>query len=113
LALNEDPPVLSCRPSANLLFQSVASVFGPASLAVVMTGMGQDGTDGAALIRKAGGTVFAQDEASSVVWGMPGSVVKAGLHHRVVSVGRLAEAIQGAVLQGRARGTSGEAAHGD
>jgi two-component system chemotaxis response regulator CheB len=103
LALNEDPPVLSCRPSANLLFQSAAAAYGPAVLGVVMTGMGQDGADGAAAIRKAGGMVFVQDEASSVVWGMPGAVVKAGLHNRIIPLGSLAEVIHGAVLQSRAK----------
>jgi two-component system chemotaxis response regulator CheB len=68
LALNEEPPLLSCRPSANLLFQSAAAAYGSSVLGVVMTGMGQDGADGAAAIRKAGGMVFVQDEASSVVW---------------------------------------------
>lgn len=111
LNMNEDPPVLSCRPSANLLFQSAAAAYGASVLGVVMTGMGQDGTDGAAAIRKAGGMVFVQDEASSVVWGMPGAVVKAGLHNRVVPLGSLAEVIHGAVLQSRARGR--EASHGD
>jgi two-component system, chemotaxis family, protein-glutamate methylesterase/glutaminase len=103
LALNEDPPVLSCRPSANLLFQSAAAAYGASVLGVVMTGMGQDGLDGAAAIRKAGGMIFVQDEASSVVWGMPGAVVKAGLHSRIIPLGCLAEVVHGAVLQSRAR----------
>jgi two-component system chemotaxis response regulator CheB len=111
LALHDDPPVLSCRPSANLLFQSIAAVYGAAALGVVMTGMGQDGADGAAAIRRAGGQIFAQDEASSVVWGMPGAVVKAGLHNRMIPLGHLAEAMQGAALHGRARGR--EAPGGD
>jgi two-component system chemotaxis response regulator CheB len=109
LSLNDDPPVLSCRPSADLMFQSVAAAYGASVLGVVMTGMGQDGAEGAAAIRKAGGLIFVQDEASSVVWGMPGAVVKAGLHDRVVPLGSLGEAIHGAVLRSRAHGrdTSG------
>jgi two-component system chemotaxis response regulator CheB len=107
MALNEEPPVLSCRPSANLLFQSAAAAYGASVLGVVMTGMGQDGADGAASIRKAGGMIFVQDEASSVVWGMPGAVVKAGLHNRIIPLGSLAEVIHGAVLQSRARNREG------
>jgi len=103
LNLNDGPTVLSCRPSANILFQSAAAAYGASVLGVVMTGMGQDGADGAAAIRKAGGMIFVQDEASSVVWGMPGAVVKAGLHNRLVPLGSLAEVIHGAVLQSRAR----------
>jgi two-component system chemotaxis response regulator CheB len=111
LALHDDPPVLSCRPSADLLFQSAAAAYGPSVLGVVMTGMGQDGAAGAAAIRRAGGMVFVQDEASSVVWGMPGAVVRAGHHNRVVPLEGLAEAIHGAVLQSRARNR--EACGGD
>ena len=102
LSLNDGPSVLSCRPSANILFQSAAAAYGASVLGVVMTGMGQDGTEGAAAIRKAGGMIFVQDEASSVVWGMPGAVVKAGLHNRLSPLGSLAEVIHGAVLQSRA-----------
>ncbi|MBW8888885.1 MAG: chemotaxis response regulator protein-glutamate methylesterase [Fibrobacteres bacterium] len=111
LALHDDPPVLSCRPSANLLFQSAAAAYGASVLGVVMTGMGQDGADGAAAIRKAGGMIFVQDEASSVVWGMPGAVVKAGLQHRVIPLKSLAGVIHGAVLQ--SRGRNREASGGD
>ncbi len=112
LVIDEEPPVLSCRPSANLLFESVAAVYGASALGVIMTGMGQDGTEGAGYIRKAGGSIFVQDEASSVVWGMPGSVVKAGLHHRMVPIGRMGEVIHGAVLQGRMRKPPSEPPHG-
>ncbi len=79
LRLNQDAPENSCRPAADVLFRSVAQVYGASVLAVVLTGMGADGTRGAAAIRGAGGAVIAQDELSSVVWGMPGSVVAAGL----------------------------------
>jgi two-component system chemotaxis response regulator CheB len=111
LVFHDDPPVLSCRPSANLLFQSMAAVYGPAVLGVVMTGMGQDGADGAAAIRRAGGIIFAQDEASSVVWGMPGAVVKAGLHNRLIPLGHLADAMLGAALPGRSRGREAPGGH--
>jgi two-component system, chemotaxis family, protein-glutamate methylesterase/glutaminase len=83
LGLNQDPPENSCRPAADVLFRSAAQNFRENVLAVVLTGMGSDGTLGAAAIRKAGGGVIVQDEASSVVWGMPGSVVAAKLADRV------------------------------
>ncbi len=78
-ALNEGPPERSCRPAADVLFRSAAAVYGSGVLAVVLTGMGDDGTLGAEAIVKANGRVIAQDKATSVVWGMPGSVVQAGL----------------------------------
>jgi two-component system chemotaxis response regulator CheB len=77
-------PENSCRPAADVLFRSVAQVYGPHVLAVVMTGMGQDGFRGCEQVRASGGQVIVQDEASSVVWGMPGIVFKAGLADRVV-----------------------------
>jgi len=78
LNLNQDPPENSCRPAVDVLFRSVAQTYGRNVLAVVMTGMGSDGARGAAHIRDAGGEILVQDEASSVVWGMPGAVVEAG-----------------------------------
>jgi two-component system chemotaxis response regulator CheB len=83
------PPVNSCRPAADVLFQSVAKVYGVNALAVVMTGMGQDGLQGCQQIRAAGGQVLVQDEASSVVWGMPGFVVRAGVADRVLPLDEL------------------------
>jgi two-component system chemotaxis response regulator CheB len=78
LGLNQDPPENSCRPAVDVLFRSVASAYGPSTLAVVMTGMGSDGLLGSQKIVEAGGQVIVQDEASSVVWGMPGAVYNAG-----------------------------------
>lgn len=77
--LHEGLPENSCRPAVDVLFRSVARSFGSGSLAVVLTGMGQDGLRGSESIREAGGRVIAQDEATSVVWGMPGHVAQAGL----------------------------------
>jgi two-component system, chemotaxis family, protein-glutamate methylesterase/glutaminase len=78
IALDDGPVVNFCKPAVDPLFSSAAAVWGPWILAVVLTGMGTDGTRGAAEIVAAGGGVIAQDEASSVVWGMPGSVAHAG-----------------------------------
>jgi two-component system chemotaxis response regulator CheB len=83
IGLNRDAPENSCRPAVDVLFRSVAQAFGGNVLAVVLTGMGSDGTRGAAVIRQAGGSVIAQDEASSVVWGMPRSIVAASLADRI------------------------------
>ena len=79
IALGDDPPINFCKPAVDPLLSSAARVWGPRSLAVVLTGMGTDGTRGAAEIVAAGGSVIAQDEATSVVWGMPRSVAQAGL----------------------------------
>ena len=77
--LTQDPPVQHCRPAADPMFASIAAAYGPGALAVVLTGMGHDGRDGSAAIVRCGGRVLAQDEATSVVWGMPGAVAQAGL----------------------------------
>jgi two-component system chemotaxis response regulator CheB len=95
LALNQDPPVNSCRPSADVLFSSAAEVYGPGVLAVVLTGLGQDGLRGCECVRAAGGQVLVQDEASSVVWSMPGVVAQAGLADEVLPLDRLGLAIVG------------------
>jgi two-component system, chemotaxis family, protein-glutamate methylesterase/glutaminase len=79
IALGDDPPINFCRPSIDPLLASAAQIFGPASLALILTGMGSDGAAGAAQIAAAGGTVIAQDEETSVVWGMPRAVALAGL----------------------------------
>lgn len=83
LRLHDAPPENSCRPAVDVLFRSVAKAYGPASLSVVLTGMGEDGLRGCEHLRQAGGQVLAQVEASSVVWGMPGAVANAGLAHEV------------------------------
>ena len=93
LDTNQLPPENSCRPAVDVLFRSVSEVYGPHVLAVVMTGMGQDGLRGCEAVRDAGGRVLVQDEASSVVWGMPGAVTRAGLADGVASLDRLADEI--------------------
>lgn len=77
--LDDGPRVNSCRPSVDVSFDSAARARGDGVLAVVLTGMGRDGLAGAGAVRAAGGTVLAQDRESSVIWGMPGEVVRAGL----------------------------------
>ena len=98
---NQDPPENSCRPAADVLFRSVAKAFGPSALVVVLTGMGQDGLRGCEAIRAAGGRVLAQDEATSVVWGMPGYVVRAGLADRVLPLALIAPEVVRRVRAGR------------
>jgi two-component system chemotaxis response regulator CheB len=93
LMLDQGPPENGCRPAADPLFQSASQVFGSSVLALVLTGLGHDGTKGAGLVRKAGGEVWAQDEASSAVWGMPGSVVHAGYTTRVLPLSQIARAL--------------------
>ncbi len=79
LVLNQNEPENSCRPAADVLFRSVADVYGDRALGLIMTGMGQDGFKGLQVMKNKGATVMAQDEETSVVWGMPGAVVKGGL----------------------------------
>ncbi len=93
IAIGDDPPVNFCKPAVDPLFSSAAPVWGASTLAVVLTGMGSDGTAGAADIVAAGGSVIAQDEASSVVWGMPRSVAQAGLCSAVLPLNDIAPRI--------------------
>ena len=90
IALGDDPPINFCKPSVDPLFSSAAAVWGSSALALVLTGMGSDGTRGAADIVAAGGSVIAQDEATSVVWGMPRSVAQAGLCSAVLPLNQIA-----------------------
>jgi two-component system chemotaxis response regulator CheB len=84
LHLTQGPPENHCRPAVDVLFRTAGAVYGAGVLAVVLTGMGYDGLAGCRLLRGLGGTVLAQDEATSAVWGMPGAVTTAGLAHRVL-----------------------------
>ena len=92
--LHDGPLENSCRPAVDILFRSAAKVYGSGLLAVVLTGMGSDGLKGAQEIHQAGGTIIAQDEESSVVWGMPGAVTKANLAHAVLPLNALAAEIE-------------------
>lgn len=93
LVTNQNPLENSCRPSVDVLFHSISQVYGAKSLAIVLTGMGQDGLRGCQWIRSAGGQVFVQDKKSSVVWGMPGAVASAGLADRVLTLDQMADDI--------------------
>jgi two-component system chemotaxis response regulator CheB len=93
IAIEDGPLVNFCKPAVDPLFDSAAEIWGGKNLAVVLTGMGSDGTRGAANLVAAGSTVLAQDEESSVVWGMPGSVANAGLCSAVLPLDRIAPKI--------------------
>ncbi len=93
VAINDGPAVNACKPSADVLFESAASAYSGNVLGVVLTGMGSDGTKGSKTISQSGGSVVVQDEQSSVVWGMPGSVVRAGAADKVVAIDQLASEI--------------------
>jgi two-component system chemotaxis response regulator CheB len=93
IQLDQGPLVNSCRPSVDVLLESVKTVYGANVLVAIMTGMGSDGADSAALLHQAGAQVIAQDEATSVVWGMPGAIVNRGLADAVVPLDQLASEI--------------------
>jgi two-component system chemotaxis response regulator CheB len=93
LQLNQNPPENFCRPAVDVLFRSVAETYGANVLGVVMTGMGSDGLRGSREIREAGGEILVQDEATSVVWGMPGAVAAAGQADQIYPLERLTEEV--------------------
>ncbi len=101
LQLNQNEPENSCRPAVDVLFRSVAEVYRGNTLAVVLTGMGNDGLKGCEAIHKAGGQILVQDEASSVVWSMPGFVAKAGLAESQIPLSQLAVEIIRRIRTGR------------
>jgi two-component system chemotaxis response regulator CheB len=93
IALDDGPPINFCRPAVDPLFETASDIWGPACLALILTGMGSDGTSGARAIAAAGGTIIAQDEATSAVWGMPGSAAHAGVCSAVLPLPQLAGAV--------------------
>jgi two-component system chemotaxis response regulator CheB len=97
IGLDQSPPENSCRPAVDVLFRSVAETYGGSSIAAILTGMGQDGLRGVQTLRAAGAFVIAQDEASSVVWGMPGAVVSAGLADSIVPLERVIAEVLGRI----------------
>jgi two-component system, chemotaxis family, protein-glutamate methylesterase/glutaminase len=93
LVINDGPPVNHCRPSVDVLFHSLAKHYGPHVLAMVLTGMGEDGAVGSMAIKRAGGSVLVQDEASCVVFGMPAAAIRAGGVDRVLPLEGLKQAL--------------------
>ena len=102
IRLDDGPPVNFCRPAVDVLFRDAAALFGAATATTVLTGMGSDGTHGARALGAAGGHVVAQDEATSTVWGMPGSVARAGLAHEILPLSAIGAALRGLIGGGGA-----------
>jgi two-component system chemotaxis response regulator CheB len=100
--LHQGPKENFCRPSVDVLFRSIAEVYGPRALAVVLTGMGQDGLKGCHDLCRLGSRIYVQDEASSVVWGMPGFVARAGLANKIIPLAQIAEEVVRATKMQRA-----------
>lgn len=90
LRLSQRPPEHGCRPSVDVLFRSLATTFGPRSLGIILTGMGQDGVAGCQAIHHAGGQVWIEDQSTATVWGMPGAVCRAGVANRLLPLHRFA-----------------------
>jgi two-component system chemotaxis response regulator CheB len=91
--LTQGPQENHCRPAVDVLFRTASEIYGAGVLGIVMTGMGSDGLNGANIIRQNGGTVLAQDQATSAVWGMPGAVTQAGLAQKVLPLNAIAPEI--------------------
>jgi two-component system chemotaxis response regulator CheB len=94
ISLNQEPPENFCRPAVDPMLRSLVAAYGRKILTVIFTGMGSDGMKGCQKVVEAGGTVLAQDEASSVVWGMPGAVAMAGLCTQVLPLGVMAKTVR-------------------
>jgi two-component system, chemotaxis family, protein-glutamate methylesterase/glutaminase len=97
--LSDEPPENFCRPAVDVLFRSVSEAYGDRVLAAVLTGMGRDGERGARTIRDAGGDVWVQDDASSVVWGMPGAIANAGLADRILPLPQIGQQLAAALAR--------------
>jgi two-component system chemotaxis response regulator CheB len=101
IALDDGAPVHYCKPAVDPLFASAADVWGSWNLALILTGMGSDGAGGAAEVVKAGGSVIVQDEATSVVWGMPGAAVASGVCSAVLPLEQIAQKLSRLFLGAR------------
>jgi two-component system, chemotaxis family, protein-glutamate methylesterase/glutaminase len=107
LKTHQGPKENFCRPSVDVLFQSIARSYGSRALAVVLTGMGQDGLKGCETLRALGARIYVQDEASSVVWGMPGFVARSGLADKILPLDQIGgEIVRASALQSVARARS-------
>ena len=102
IKLNKNPPENYCRPAVDPMLRSLVDVYGKKILTVILTGMGQDGSKGSEIVVGAGGSVIAQDETTSVVWGMPGAVAAAGICSAVLPVGEIGKMIRQIAVGGRA-----------
>ena len=102
IRLNDNPPVNFCKPAVDPLFDSVAKIYGSATLGLILTGMGHDGADGVRTIAAGGGSIITQDEASSVVWGMPGAAAQTGMCSDVLPLSEIGPKIS-RVLKGNTR----------
>jgi two-component system chemotaxis response regulator CheB len=100
ILVSDDPPVNGFRPSGTYLFASMARVFGAEAVAIILTGMGDDGVDGLCSIYDAGGNVLAQDEASCVVFGMPKAAIDAGIAHRILPLNEMARTMTSLIKDG-------------
>ena len=100
--LHQQQPLNHCRPAVDYLFLSAAWMCGAGTLALVMTGMGADGLKGARAVHESGGTVLAQDEATSAVWGMPGRVSESGIANATLPLWGIASALKQRISVGRA-----------
>lgn len=112
LGFSHAPKVNGCRPAVDVLFESAARAFGQRVVAVVLTGMGQDGTEGCRQIAAAGGHLIVQDEETSTVWGMPGSVVKNNLHPEVAPLEHIALKIRAQTPRGQRERTRSQNVRG-
>lgn len=93
IGTDDGPPENSCKPAVDVMFRSALGVWGAKTMGVILTGMGQDGLAGCKQIVTAGGPVIVQDERTSVVWGMPGAVARAGIAHEILPLADIAPAI--------------------
>jgi len=102
IRLNQNPPENFCRPAVDPMLRSLAKIYGPSLLTIILTGMGSDGQKGATEVVAAGGTVMAQDEATSVVWGMPGAVATSGLCSAVLPIKEIGPSVRKLVMRSAA-----------
>lgn len=101
LKLNQDPPENFCRPAVDPMFRSLSNLYGPAVLGIILTGMGQDGLKGSKMVVENGGTIIAQNEETSVVWGMPGAVSEAGICNAILPLDEIGGKVKRLVKWGR------------
>ena len=102
IGLLDSPPEIGCRPAVNVFLRSAAIVYGSRLVTAILTGMGEDGADGARVVKRAGGYVIAQDEASSIVWGMPRAATNSGAVDQVLPLSKISDRLVGLVTAGAA-----------